>query len=80
MRCNPTSSKEPTLPAPPASRQHSGKLDGRSLSGTGLRGRDAIEETGAYERPQYIPGPRSKLISINRMGNMVISSRYTFHI
>ncbi|XP_072021351.1 UPF0193 protein EVG1 homolog [Amphiura filiformis] len=61
MRCNPTTSKEPAPPPKPVSRQHSGKLDGRSLSGTGLKGREAIAETGAYERPQYIPGPRKNL-------------------
>ena len=44
----------------PVSKQLSGKLDGRMLSGSGLRGREAIEETGAYERPQYLPGPSSK--------------------
>ncbi|XP_071960295.1 UPF0193 protein EVG1 homolog [Antedon mediterranea] len=58
LKCNPTSSAKPRKPMSP--KPSSVKVDVREYQG-GIRSRDEIEESGAYERPKYLPGPSRNL-------------------
>ncbi|XP_022080354.1 UPF0193 protein EVG1 homolog isoform X1 [Acanthaster planci] len=58
MRCNPTTSAKPC--APSAAKPKSIRVDPRGHSG-GLRKKEDIEDSGAYERQQYRPSPQKSL-------------------
>ncbi|XP_038068107.1 UPF0193 protein EVG1 homolog [Patiria miniata] len=58
MRCHPSTSSRPSAPSPPKSQ--SVRVDPRGHS-SGLRKKEDIEDSGAYERPQYRPSPQKSL-------------------
>ncbi|XP_033121547.1 UPF0193 protein EVG1 homolog [Anneissia japonica] len=59
LKCHPTSSAKPRQPVT-KSVPASVKVDISGYQG-GIRTRDEIEDSGAYERPKYLPGPSRNL-------------------
>ncbi|XP_033630567.1 UPF0193 protein EVG1 homolog [Asterias rubens] len=58
MRCHPSTSKIAAAPAPPKPKSH--RVDPKCHNG-GLRMKEDIEQSGAYERQQYRPSPQKSM-------------------